>query len=165
MNVLLIGEQAAGARVLQSLAESGAKMVAVMSSSSWGARWAKSWDLASKLGYATWPAELVKESDFAAQVREAGVDLILNVHSLHLIRKEILGGARLGGFRSSSGPATSLCRVNSVCRALYRGETRHGVTLHKMVADIDAGPICYQEAVDVESERHGIIADRQMRRR
>ena len=32
MNVLLIGEQAAGARVLQSLAESGARIVAVMSS-------------------------------------------------------------------------------------------------------------------------------------
>ncbi len=156
MNVLLIGEQAAGARVLQSLAESGARIVAVMSSRPGERAGLSLWDLASKLGYATWPAELVKESSFAAQVREAGVDLILNVHSLHLIRKEILEAPRLGSFNLHPGPLPRYAGLNSVCWALYRGETRHGVTLHKLVADIDAGPICYQEAVDVESEDTGL---------
>ena len=157
MNVLLIGEQAAGIRVLQSLAESGARMVAVMSSPP--GRDGPGLSLssqASKLGYPTWPAELVKDSNFAARVRDAGVDMILNVHSLFLIRKEILEAPRLGSFNLHPGPLPRYAGLNPVCWAIYRGEEKHGVTLHKLVPDIDAGPIVYQEAVDVESEETGL---------
>jgi len=40
--------------------------------------------------------------------------------------------------------------------ASYRGETEHGVTLHKLAPEIDAGPIVYQEVVGVESEETGL---------
>ena len=57
------------------------------------------------------------------------MDLILNVHSLHLIRKEILDLPRLGSFNFHPGPLPRYAGLNSVCWALYRGETKHGVTL------------------------------------
>jgi methionyl-tRNA formyltransferase len=157
MNVLLIGEHAAAARVLQSLAESGARIAAVMSSPP--ARHGPGlglWSLASKFGYRTWPAELVKDSSFAAQVRDAGVDMIINVHSLFLIRKEVLEAPRLGSFNLHPSPLPRYAGLNPVSWAIYRGEKKHGVTLHKMAPDIDAGPVVYQEAVGIESEDTGL---------
>ena len=156
MNVLLVGEQAAGARVLQSLADTSARVVAVLSSRPGERAGLGLWDLASKLGYPTWPAERVKDPSFAAEVRAAGVDMILNVHSLYLVRKEILEAPRLGSFNLHPGPLPRYAGLNPVCWAIYRGETMHGVTLHKLAPDIDAGPIVYQEAVGVESQDTGL---------
>jgi UDP-4-amino-4-deoxy-L-arabinose formyltransferase/UDP-glucuronic acid dehydrogenase (UDP-4-keto-hexauronic acid decarboxylating) len=158
MKVLLIGDQAAGVRTLQSLAQSEARIVAVMASpprqTGQGGRGL--WNLAAKLGYTTWPAELVRQPNFASQVYDAGVDIILNVYSLLLIRKEILEAPRLGSFNLHPGPLPRYAGLNSVCWAIYKGESEHGITLHKIVPEIDAGPIVYQEVVGVESEETGL---------
>jgi methionyl-tRNA formyltransferase len=112
--------------------------------------------MATKLGYRTWPAELVRDPKFAAQLRDERVDIILNAHSLFLIRKEVLEAPRLGSFNLHPGPLPRYAGLNSVCWAIYRGEKEHGVTLHKMVPEIDAGPIVYRESVAVGSEETGL---------
>ena len=157
MNVVLIGEEAAGMRTLQSLEQCGVRIVAVMASSRrQDGPGVSLWGLATKLGYTTWPAKLVKDPKFAVQVRDAGVDVILNAHSLFLIRKEVLQAPRLGSFNLHPGPLPRYAGLNSVCWAIYRGEKQHGVTLHKLVPEIDAGPIVYQESVGIESEETGL---------
>jgi methionyl-tRNA formyltransferase len=157
MNVLLIGEDAAGARTLHLLKQSGARIAAVMTSPTRREGGVTNlWDIAAKLGYTTWPAELVREARFATQVREAGVDLILNVHSLFVIRKEILEAPRLGSFNLHPGPLPRYAGLNSVCWAIYRGETQHGVTLHKIEPEIDTGPIVYQEVIAIDGEETGL---------
>lgn len=156
MNVILIGEEAAGMRTLQSLEQCGVRVTAVMASPRRQDEGASLWGLATKLGYRTWPAELVKDPKFAAQVRDERVDVILNVHSLFLIRKEVLEASRLGSFNLHPGPLPRYAGLNSVCWAIYRGEKQHGVTLHKLVPEIDAGPIVYQESVGLGSEETGL---------
>jgi methionyl-tRNA formyltransferase len=156
MNVVLIGEDAAGMRTLQSLEQCGVRVVAVMASPKRQDGGTSLWGLATKLGYRTWPAELVKDPRFAVQVRDERVDVILNVHSLFLIRKEVLEASRLGSFNLHPGPLPRYAGLNSVCWAIYRGEKQHGVTLHKLVPEIDAGPIVYQESVGVGSEETGL---------
>jgi methionyl-tRNA formyltransferase len=156
MNVLLIAEQAAGVRTLQSLARSGVRIVAVMATPTGQSGDGSVWNLAAKLGYATWPANLVRNPDFAAKVHDANVDIIINVYSTFLIRKEILQAARLGSFNLHPGPLPRYAGLNSVCWAIYKGESKHGVTVHKIVPEIDAGPIVYQEIIDIESEETGL---------
>lgn len=96
MNVVLIGEEAAGMRALQSLEQCGVRAVAVMASPRrQDAAGMSLWDLATKLGHTTWPVELVKDPKFAARVRDEKVDVILHAHSLFLIRKELLEAPRL----------------------------------------------------------------------
>src|SRR5215471_1515027 len=114
MKVLLIGDQAAGVRTLQSLAQSEARIVAVMASPPMqtGQR-GSLWNVAAKLGCTTWPAELVRDPNFASQVYDAGVDIILNVYSLLLIRKEILEAPRLGSFNLHPGPLPRYAGLNS----------------------------------------------------
>jgi methionyl-tRNA formyltransferase len=157
VNVVLIGEDAAGTRALQALEQSGARIVAVMASprKQDGAGMAL-WDLATKLGYRTWPVKLVKDPEFALQLHGAEVDIIINAHSLFLIRKEVLEAPRLGSFNLHPGPLPRYAGLNSVCWAIYRGEKEHGVTLHMLVPEIDAGPIVYQEVVGIGSEETGL---------
>jgi methionyl-tRNA formyltransferase len=157
MKVLLIGEQGAGMRALQSLRQSGIRIVAVMACpAAQGGPGLSLWNLAAKLGYTTWPAELVRDPKFATQVRDAGIDILLNVHSMFLIRKEILAVPRLGSFNLHPGPLPRYAGLNSVSWAIYRGETVHGVTLHKLVPKIDAGPIVYQEPIAIDGEDTGL---------
>lgn len=143
-------------RTLRALQQCGVRVVAVMASPRRQDGGISLWDLAIKLGYTTWPAELVKDPKFAAQVRDERVDVILNVHSLFLIRKEVLEAPRLGSFNLHPGPLPRYAGLNSVSWAIYRGETEHGVTLHKLVPGIDAGPIVYRESVSIGSDDTGL---------
>jgi methionyl-tRNA formyltransferase len=155
MRVLLIGEQAAGVRTLQSLTRGEVRIVAVMASPA-GQHGTSLWNLAARTGYATWPAKWARDPNFATQVRDAGVDLLLNVHSMVVIREEVLEAPRLGSFNLHPGPLPRYAGLNSASWAIYRGETQHAVTLHKLVPEIDAGPIVYQEAIGIAPEETGL---------
>src|SRR6266545_7057665 len=151
LNILLVGEESAGIQMLRAIARSDHRVVAVMASpSKQTSGGATLWSVAEKMGYPTWPARRVKEASFANTVRSEGVDIILNVHSLHIIHKDVLEAARIGSFNLHPGPLPRYAGLNAVSWALYRGERTHGVTLHKMVAEIDAGPIVYQSLFPIE---------------
>lgn len=153
MNTLLVGEESAGIRVLRLLAESCHRVVGVVASPNprFGSP-VTLWKTAQRLGYRTWAAESVKDSSFARQIRAEEVDLLLNIHSLYVITAEVLQAPRIGCFNLHPGPLPRYAGLNPVCWALYFGERTHGVTLHGMTAEIDAGPIVYQSIFPV-SER------------
>jgi len=108
MNVVLIGEEAAGMRASQSLEQCGVRVVGVMASPRRDDAAGMSL-LVATLGHTTWPIELIKDPKFAAQVRDEKVDVILNAHSLFLIRKEMSEAPRLGSFNLHPVPPTVRC--------------------------------------------------------
>jgi methionyl-tRNA formyltransferase len=153
MNVLVVAEESAGAHVLRAVARSIHRIVAVMSSPSSKARSGVSvWDLAMQLGLPTWPAALVKNADFAEQISADAVDIILNVHSLYICHAKVVEAPRVGAFNLHPGPLPRYAGLNSVSWALYRGEHTHGVTIHRMVPDVDAGPVAYQSVFTIDKE-------------
>jgi methionyl-tRNA formyltransferase len=157
MNVLLVGEGAAGTQALKALAAGGHRVVAVMAAEPPANDGHGSvWSLAHKLGYVLWPAQLVKDPSLVDRIRAGGVDLLLNVFSLYIIRSEVLEAPRLGSFNLHPGPLPRYAGLNSMCWAIYNGETAHGVTLHKMVPRVDAGPIVFQQAVEITEEDTGL---------
>ena len=145
MNILLVGEESAGIHALRRLGESGHRVVGVIASPKpkYGSP-VTLWMTAKKLGYRTWVAESVKDPQFAQQVRVDKVDVLLNIHSLHVINHEVLRAPKVGSFNLHPGPLPRYAGLNPVCWALYFGEKNHGVTLHRMTAEVDAGPIVYQ---------------------
>jgi methionyl-tRNA formyltransferase len=156
VNILLVGEESAGIQTLRALTESDHRIVAVMASQSKNnGGLANLWETAEKLGYKTWPSKLVKDPLFADEVRAAGVDIILNIHSLFIINKEIVAAPRIGCFNMHPGPLPRYAGLNAVSWAIYRGETSHGVTIHKMEPGIDTGPIVYQELFDINGADTG----------
>ena len=148
MNILLVGEESAGIQMLKVLAASKHRIVAVMASPD--KQGATVWSTAEKMGLPTWHAKLVKDPAFASQIREAEVDLLLNVHSLFLINGEVVAAPRLGSYNLHPGPLPRYAGLNTVSWALYRGETEYGVTLHKMEPGIDTGTIAYQSLFNIE---------------
>jgi methionyl-tRNA formyltransferase len=153
MNVVLIAEESAGIQTLRTLCETEHRIVAVLASplqrSSSGA---SVFLAASRLGVPVWPADLVKNADLAERLQAEQVDIIFNVHSLHIIHDEILRAPSVGAFNLHPGPLPKYAGLNAVSWAIYRGETLHGVTLHKMSPEIDAGPIVYQSLFPIREE-------------
>jgi methionyl-tRNA formyltransferase len=150
VNILLVGEESAGIHALRRLGESGHRVVGVMASPKpkYGSP-VTLWITAKKLGYRTWPAESVRDPLFAQQVRVDEVDVLLNIHSLYVINAEVLRAPKIGSFNLHPGPLPRYAGLNPVSWALYFGEKSHGVTLHWMTPEIDAGPIVYQSCFPV----------------
>jgi len=150
LNILLVGGESAGIQTLKAVARTDHHLVAVMASPAKKAIVMTLWDTAKKLGYPVWPAELVKDPNFASKIRSEKIDLLLNIYSLFIIKDEVLNAPSLGSFNMHPGPLPRYAGFNPVSWALYNGENVHGVTLHKMVPKIDAGPIVYQSLFSLE---------------
>ena len=151
MNILLIGEESAGIQMLHEIERSGHRVIAVMASPGRvAASGASLWDAAAKLGLPTWPAQLVKDPLLAERMRAEEVDLLLNVHSLYVIPGTVLGAPRIGAFNLHPGPLPRYAGLNAVSWAIYQGERSHGVTVHWMAPEIDAGPIAYQSLFPID---------------
>jgi methionyl-tRNA formyltransferase len=157
VNILLVGEESAGIQTLKALVGSDHRIVAVMASQSKNnGGLANLWETSERFGYQPWPAKLVKDPRFADEVRAAEVDVILNIHSLFIINKEVVNAPRIGCFNMHPGPLPRYAGLNAVSWAIYRGETSHGVTIHKMEPGIDTGPIVYQELFDIDDADTGL---------
>jgi methionyl-tRNA formyltransferase len=157
MNILLIGEESAGIRTLRLLSKSRHRIVGVLASPKprYGGP-ATLWKMGQELGYRTWAAESVRHPAFAQQVHSDDVDLILNIHSLYIINNEVLRAPKIGSFNLHPGPLPRFAGLNPVCWALYFGEKIHGVTLHRMTAELDAGPIVYQSLFPIAETDTGL---------
>lgn len=105
--------------------------------------------MAERIGLPVLPAERVREPGFASEMRDRSVDLLLNVHSLHIVADEVLEAPTIGSFNLHPGPLPEYAGLNTVSWAIYNGEREYGVTVHWMVPRIDAGPIAFQERFEV----------------
>ena len=153
MNVALAAEESAGLHMLRALARSDHRVVAVLTAPpEAGSTRASLWNVARDFGFETLPATRVRNPDLADTLRSKNVDILLNVHSLHIIKREVLAAPKLGAFNLHHGPLPRYAGLNSVSWALFRGEQSHGVTIHRMVPEIDAGPIVYQAAFPIEAD-------------
>ena len=156
LNVLLVGEEAAAIQTLRSLAAGPHHVVAVMAKPAAPSQTAGLWSTAQRLGFPTWPAELVKCESTARQIADHGVDLILNVHSLFIMNPAVTQSARIGAFNMHPGPLPEYAGLNVPSWAIYFGETQHGVTIHEMVEEIDAGTIAYQQRFPITADDTGM---------
>ena len=105
MNVVLAAEETAGLHMLRALARSNHQLVAVLAAPPEpGASAASVWAVARASGFQTWPAKMVKDPNLADRLRSERVDILLNVHSLYIIHKDVSAAPRLGDFNLHPGP-------------------------------------------------------------
>jgi methionyl-tRNA formyltransferase len=157
--VALVGEESAGLRALRLIEGSGHRLAAVLTSPpaaggrERGAATASLWRVAETAGHPTFPAAGVGDPELAPalarRLRDEGVDLLLNVHSLHVVRPEVLRAPRMGSFNLHPGPLPAYAGLDTVSWALYRGETEYGVTVHEMTERIDAGGIAFRASFPI----------------
>jgi methionyl-tRNA formyltransferase len=76
---------------------------------------------------------------------------------LKIIHDRVLTAPTIGCFNLHPGPLPRYAGLNAVSWAIYRGETQHGVTIHRMAAVVDAGTIAYQELFPIEDSDNGLL--------
>jgi len=157
LNILLVADEGAGVEVLKDLVDGPHRIAGVLASPPEGDRPASApWRFAQKLGLPTIPARSVKDPAFAATIAGLGVDLLLNVHSLYILRREVVEAPRIGSYNLHPGPLPRYAGLNAPSWAIYRGEAEHGVTVHRMEPGVDTGPIAYQERFPIGPEDTGL---------
>jgi UDP-4-amino-4-deoxy-L-arabinose formyltransferase/UDP-glucuronic acid dehydrogenase (UDP-4-keto-hexauronic acid decarboxylating) len=92
----------------------------------------------------------------AEWIREQGVDLLLNIHSLYLIHGDVLAAPRVGSFNLHPGPLPHYAGLNAPSWAIYNGESRHAVTVHWMEPGVDTGAIAYETWFDLTESDTGL---------
>ena len=163
MKILLVAEEAAGMRFLRELAKTEHQLVGVMASPERGAAKEPSvWRMAQTLGLRSWPVEYVRQDAFTRTMVAEDLDVLLNVHSLYVIRESMLACARLGAFNLHPGPLPGYAGLNAPSWAIYNGEKSHRVTLHKMAAGIDTGAIVFEAPFDIAEEDTGLTVIRRL---
>jgi methionyl-tRNA formyltransferase len=150
LRVLLVGQEAAGNQILRALAKSAHHVVAVLTqepvikggpASLAGA--------AELLNVQVLEAGLVRDPSFAESIRQWNVDVLLNVHSLHVIARNVLASPRVGAFNLHPGPLPEYAGLNTIGWAIYNGVTEYAVTVHWMAPLVDSGPIAFAERFPV----------------
>ncbi len=142
MKILLVAEESAGIQLLRELSAWPYEVVGVVCQTRDRTNHVASLhNFAVQKGYRTWPAAFVTVPQFANFIRRAEVDVLLNVHSLHILNQAVTQAPKLGSYNLHPGPLPAYAGLHCPSWALYHGEKQYGVTLHKMTAKIDAGPV------------------------
>jgi methionyl-tRNA formyltransferase len=155
LRILLVGEESAGLNVLRWLLTTEHVVVAVLAGDPSGKPSTVA-SAAEQLGLQLHSAELVRKEGFDDWLGRERVDLLLNVHSLFLIRADALLAPTIGCFNLHPGPLPRYAGLNAPSWAIYHGEARHGTTVHWMTEEIDAGPIAYQTFFDITPDDTGL---------
>ncbi len=152
LRLALAAEESAGVQVLQRLVRSDANVALVLASKKRSGQIGGSvWDAAAKLGCETLAPRRLKRAEFAGELRERGIDLLLTVRCPFIVAGEVLDAPRLGAFNLHTGPLPSHAGRNVVSWAIYEGRAEHGITVHRTVEEVDAGPVAYARRFPIES--------------
>jgi len=145
LRILLVAEESPGLQLIREIARTKHELVGVVATSDLkGGMSGRVWQLAQTMGLHTWPGESVKDPRFARRLGAENIDVLLNVHSLHLICPEVLEVPRLGAFNLHPGPLPRYAGLNAPSWALYNDESNYAVTVHRIEPGIDTGPVVFE---------------------
>lgn len=159
LNIVVAAQEAAGVQALRLVDRSPHRLVAVLTGTEHGDGAERGMTVAAAardLGVEVMPAAAVKDPAFALELRRRHVDVLLNVHSLHLIDPSVLVEPRIGSFNLHPGPLPEYAGLNVPSWAIYNGETEHGVTLHWVAPTVDTGPIVFSERFPITPSDTGL---------
>lgn len=149
LRIVICGEESAGLRVLQALLEQPVRIRLVLTSDTQPNPLRA---LAERRRIPVHPACEVRRPEFAEVLRRERVDVALNVHSLYIVRPEVLQAPSVGWFNLHPGPLPEMAGLNVPNWAIFRGHRRHAVTLHEMRAGIDTGRIVRRQEFAIEEQ-------------
>ena len=104
---------------------------------------------ASMKGIPIFTPEAINSPEWIDRIAALRPELILSVYYRHMISTKILGLARLGAFNIHGSLLPKYRGRAPINWAVLHGESRIGMTLHRMVRSADAGAIVDQEGVDI----------------
>jgi methionyl-tRNA formyltransferase len=104
---------------------------------------------AARKGVPVFTPEKVGTPEWMERIAALQPDLILSVYYRNMIGMKVLNLAPLGAFNMHGSLLPKYRGRAPINWAVLHGETRIGMTLHRMVKEPDAGAIVDQEGVDI----------------
>ena len=156
LRIVLAAEESAGIQVLRRLLAGDNELVAVLTAAQVASRGATVATVAEHAGVTLLPAARVKDRELATWIEAERIDLLLNVHSLFVIHPDVAAAPGMGSFNLHPGPLPDYAGLDAPSWAIYNGEREHGVTVHWMDAEIDAGAIAYEARFPIEEDETGL---------
>jgi methionyl-tRNA formyltransferase len=150
VSVLVVGAEGAGLRALRAVREMSQAAVAVVTDDEGLS------SFAVESGVPVLPGSAVEDSVFAEWIQLNGVDILLNVHSLHILHPAVVRAPRIGSFNLHPGPLPGYAGLMAPSWALFNGESSHAVTLHWMEEGIDTGPVAYASSFPISESDTGL---------
>jgi UDP-4-amino-4-deoxy-L-arabinose formyltransferase/UDP-glucuronic acid dehydrogenase (UDP-4-keto-hexauronic acid decarboxylating) len=158
LRVALAVEDAAGVNALRLVTGRGHRVVTVFTGTRdrGGGSVASVATEAESLGLSTRPASDVRRPGAAALLRAQHVDLLLSIHCRYKVHADLLEVPTIGAYNLHPGPLPGCAGLHPTSWALYEGAKRHGVTLHGMTPDMDAGPIAFVDDFELQPDDTGL---------
>lgn len=151
--VLFFGYSEVGYECLSLLLERGANVIALITheDNPHEKIWFKTPAVAAReKGIPVFTPEKVNTPEWIARIATLQPDLILSVYYRNMISSKILELPRLGAFNLHGSLLPKYRGRAPINWAVLHGESRIGMTLHRMVKSADAGAIVDQEGVDLD---------------
>ncbi len=135
---VLLGEQSLMIECGERLRARGHGVIAVVSDASRPRAWAREHDLT-----------LFDHHDALAAEDLGEFDLLLNITWLRMLPPKLLERPQIAAINFHDGPLPRYAGLNAPAWALLHGESRHGVSWHRMATRADAGELLVQEHFDI----------------
>jgi methionyl-tRNA formyltransferase len=101
-------------------------------------------EVALELGFPVLTPERPRTPDFLAEARALEPDLSVVVAYGHILRRDVLDLPPMGSINVHASLLPALRGAAPINWAIARGHAETGVTIMRMVAEMDAGPIIHQ---------------------
>ncbi|MEI7798669.1 MAG: formyltransferase [Opitutaceae bacterium] len=150
--ILFFGYSEVGHDCLTVLLERGAQVVALITHEDHPDEkiWFKTPAVAARAkGVPIFTPASVNTPEWTERIAHLAPDLILSVYYRNMISEKIISLARLGAFNLHGSILPRYRGRAPINWAVLHGETRIGMTLHRMVKKADAGAIVDQESVEL----------------
>jgi methionyl-tRNA formyltransferase len=150
--IVFFGYSEVGYECLSLLIERGDNVVALITHEDDADEkiWFKTPASAAKAkGIPIFTPEKVNSPEWIDRIAALQPELILSAYYRHMISTKILGLARLGAFNIHGSLLPKYRGRAPINWAVLHGESRIGMTLHRMVRNADAGAIVDQDGVDI----------------
>ncbi len=155
LTVAVAAQESAGVKAIRLVVERGHRLAAVLTERSKEPSGVSGIESAARgTGAEVYDAALVTDAGFAEHL--AGVDLLVNAHSLYVAHPAVVEAPRIGSFNLHPGPLPLYPGLNAPSWAIYDGATAYGCTVHWMDSGIDTGYIAYAEAFPIEPDDTGL---------
>lgn len=155
MKILLAAEESAGLKTLRLLAKSEHTLVALLTKPAEknGTQLASA---ARSLNIPVLPAKSLRDPGFADWIATQKIDVLINVHSLYMICKEIINALPMGAYNLHPGLLPDYAGLNAPSWSIYNQETRQSVTLHRINEGIDKGEIISATTFPLSADDTGL---------
>ena len=158
MRIAILGGAAAAARCIYIAASTEGISISLALSDPERDRDGALIDAATRIGVASCSCKNINSKDMIQKLIATHTDILFSINNYQVISTSVLDALPRGAVNMHESLLPNYAGLNSCSWMILNGETRHGVTWHRVTDAIDGGPILAQGSFPVDSDMTALMA-------